>query len=762
MNFASPDYPVFLTAVFLIYALTRLGGARGRWARIARMVLLGDIAFTLISKDPNALWDPLGGALLRLAQYADSSDVVPAWPVTTLATRWAIGLAVVFGAIELGRRAGGWIGSDRGQALIARGFVLALALLGTAVIVTWQLGRLGKLDAIVGSGGHLFVLALLGIAIGAAQVDAFRPLGRMLVLFVASGLFYQVWASSKYGAYRYMLVLLLATFTLDYYLALWIDRAKTQTARRVLLIVSLVSNLGILFAFKYTDFFIHDVVEPGVAFANAHLDSHLRQPHLPWLHLILPAGISFHTFQSLSYTIDVYRRQLKPTRSVLQFSTFVLFFPQLVAGPIVRAQDLLPQLGDLPALDLEKATIGLFRIVIGLFKKLAIADALAMAIVLRVFADPSHFSTVEVIAGVVGFALQIYTDFSAYSDIAIGSAAVLGFTLPENFRTPYRSANLQEFWRRWHISLSTWLRDYLYITLGGSRGAAWRTYVNLSLTMLIGGLWHGPGWTYVVWGALHGFGLAVTRYFQRRTAADPDRALYLVVVCFGIATAGYALQQLVLPDDIGVWPQLIVVWLYATPLWAVLTAWLGADQVALDPVAPTASAERLATALRCAMCGAFLGVLAVLQWGEDWTWIPAALAVWALALAADIVERGARVAFVPAAVAVARRGLAVILVFSYVCLAWIFFRATSFDNALDVLRQIAAGEPGHANAGPIVMMLLTIGVLAHFFADGSFRWLRERFCALPAIAQGAVLCGAALVLRELAHPKVVPFIYFEY
>ncbi len=762
MNFASPDYPVFLTAVFLIYALTRLGGARGRWARIGVMVLLGDIAFTLISRDPNALWDPLGGALLRLAQAFDSSDVTPAWTLG-LVGRWTIGLALLLGAIASGRRAGAWAGSERGQKVIARSFVAALVVLVVAVISTMAIGRLDLVDSRFASYGHLLVLAILGVAIGAAQEDASRPLGRVLVLFVASGLFYQAWASSKSGGYRYLLALLLATFSLDYYLALWIDAAKTQAARRALMIASLVSNLGILFAFKYTDFFMHDVIEDGVAFANAHLGAHVHQPHYPWLHLILPAGISFHTFQSLSYTIDVYRRQLKPTRSILQFSTFVLFFPQLVAGPIVRAQDLLPQLADFPALELEKATVGLFRIVIGLFKKLAIADALAMAIVLRVFADPSHFTMLEIIAGVVGFALQIYTDFSAYSDIAIGSAAILGFTLPENFRTPYRSANLQEFWRRWHITLSTWLRDYLYITLGGSRGAAWRTYLNLSLTMLIGGLWHGPRWTYVVWGALHGFGLAVTRYFQRRTATDPDRAPHLVLACLGIALGGFALQRFALPADLGVWAQLVVVWLYATPLWAVLTAWLGADRVGPDAaVATTGTAAVVATVLRWTMCAMFLATLAALQWAAAWTWIPAAVVVWALALAADIVERAASVDLVPAAVAVVRRGLAVVLVFAYVCLAWIFFRATSFDNALDVLRQIAAGETGHANAGPIVMMLLTIGLLAHFFADGSFRWLRERFCALPAIAQGAVLCGAALVLRELAHPKVVPFIYFEY
>jgi len=272
------------------------------------------------------------------------------------------------------------------------------------------------------------------------------------------------------GPYRYLLALLLGTIVLDYYLGLWIERTEAPGRRKALVIVSLCSNLGILFFFKYADFFTHDVL-------------HLRVSRL---HLILPAGISFHTFQSLSYTIDVYRKQLRATRSVIQFATFVLFFPQLVAGPIVRAQDLLPQLAELPALELERASAGLFRIVVGLFKKIALADTLALALVDRVFEAPERFSAIEVVAGVYAYALQIYLDFSAYSDIAIGSAQVLGFTLPENFRTPYRSANLQEFWRRWHISLSTWLRDYLYITLGGNQGAPWWTYIKRIATRVIG------------------------------------------------------------------------------------------------------------------------------------------------------------------------------------------------------------------------------------------------------------------------------------
>src|SRR5215468_10024501 len=532
MLFSSPDYPLFLIAVFFLYALARWGGPAMAWARICVMVLLGDVVFALVAKDPDALWDPIGGVLLRLAAGAGAAGTGGSPPIGTLVVHWAIGGAVLLAALAVGRRAAGWIASDAGQAWIARGLVTVLAAVGATVALAWRADALDPTTAAIASHGHLVVLAVLGVGIGATREPAHRPLGRVVILFVASALFYQAWAASMPGPYRYLLALLLGTIVLDYYLGIWIERCEAPARRRALVIVSLCSNLGVLVFFKYTDFFAQDV-----------LHFHVRR-----LHLILPAGISFHTFQSLSYTIDVYRRKLRATRSVVSFATFVLFFPQLVAGPIVRAQDLLPQLTELPALELEAATAGLFRIVVGLFKKIALADTLALALVDRVFEAPEHFSAVEVIAGVYGYALQIYPDFSAYSDTAISSAQVLGFALPENFRTPYRSANLQEFWRRWHISLSTWLRDYLYITLGGSQGPPWRTYLNLILTMVLGGLWHGASWAFVVWGALHGFGLAVTRYFQRRTGpgGDEREARRLLVGCAAIAAIGLAFQRAVL------------------------------------------------------------------------------------------------------------------------------------------------------------------------------------------------------------------------
>jgi len=729
MLFSNPDYPLFLIAVFFLYALSRFGGVRGRWARIAIMILLGDLMFLLIAKDPDLLWDPLGNVVFRLAGNYYSDAALP-WPLATMVVHWAVGIAVIAAAVGIGIRAGGWLQSERGQRRVALGLVIAVLGTGATVWIAWQQAALADVTAAIGAHGHLVVLAILGIGIGAAQVESNRTLGRLVVLFVASGLFYQAWAVAMPGPYKYLLALLLFTIVLDYYLAIWIEKAEAPLARKALVIVSLCSNLGILFFFKYAFF--------------AGLTSHA---------LILPAGISFHTFQSLSYTIDVYRKQLRATRSPIQFATFVLFFPQLVAGPIVRAQELLPQLADLPMLELEKATRGLYRIVVGLFKKIALADTLAISIVDRVFDTPGHFTSIEVLAGVYGYALQIYLDFSAYSDIAIGSAQVLGFELPENFRTPYRSANLQEFWRRWHISLSTWLRDYLYVTLGGSRGAPWRTYLNLSLTMLLGGLWHGASWTFVVWGGLHGFGLAVTRFFQRHVDKDPRTARAMIVWCGAVALGGVAILRFTQWDD--TWSVLAFAWVTLTPLWAVLTAWL--SHVEWTPVPPVVTRQFSVEALRVASCVAGAGVLVALQYGEPVTWIALVALAWGLAVAADIEDGG-----LPPIWVVVRRALAVVLTVNYVCLAWIFFRAPTFDGALAVLRQLADGSWGYANVTPLVQAALLVGLACHFWADGTFRWMRDRFVVAPPIVQGLVLAVAALVLRELSHAKLVKFIYFEF
>jgi len=297
----------------------------------------------------------------------------------------------------------------------------------------------------------------------------------------------------------YFLLLVFST-VVEFHFGKWIADTPNQRTRKLLLLLSLCVNLGMLFYFKYTNFFI--------ASFNAATGS-----QFPLLHILLPVGISFYTFQTLSYTIDVYKGQIKPLRNILDFAFFVSFFPQLVAGPIVRASDFIPQIHRRLFISRPEMGRAVLLIAAGLFKKAVISDYISINFVDRIFDNPTLYSGIENLLGVYGYALQIYCDFSGYSDIAIGIALLLGFTLPPNFLSPYQSTSVTEFWRRWHISLSSWLRDYLYIPLGGNRKGVLRQYLNLFLTMLLGGLWHGASWQFVVWGALHGAMLAAEKLF---------------------------------------------------------------------------------------------------------------------------------------------------------------------------------------------------------------------------------------------------------
>ena len=296
--------------------------------------------------------------------------------------------------------------------------------------------------------------------------------------------------------------ILLVSSVIDYGLSLFLHKEKSDLKRRLFLILSLISNLGLLAYFKYTNFFIDNI--NGVFSSN-----------LPFYDIILPVGISFYTFQTLSYTIDVYRKELEPTKKFTDFLFFVSFFPQLVAGPIVRAKDFIPQIYKQLKLSTKDFNYALFLIIGGLIKKAIISDYIAINFVDRVFDNPNLYTPIENLLASYGYALQIYCDFSGYSDIAIGLALLMGFRLPPNFLSPYKSKSITEFWRRWHISLSSWLKDYLYISLGGNRKGQIRTYINLFLTMLLGGLWHGASWKFVLWGVFHGLALAVERFFGK-------------------------------------------------------------------------------------------------------------------------------------------------------------------------------------------------------------------------------------------------------
>jgi D-alanyl-lipoteichoic acid acyltransferase DltB (MBOAT superfamily) len=402
-----------------------------------------------------------------------------------------------------------------------------------------------------------------------------------------------------------------------------------QQSRRAWLALSLTTNLGLLGTFKYFNFFSGSVADVLNIFGL-----HVSAPHLD---VLLPVGISFYTFESLSYTIDVYRGTLPPARSFSRFACFITFFPHLVAGPIVRAADFLPQLDKTPRLTASDVGEGMFLIATGLIKKVVFADYLAVNLIDRVFDDPSAYSSAEVMIGLYAYTLQIFCDFSGYTDVARGSGMLFGLHLPENFDRPYLAKSPAEFWRRWHMTLSTWLRDYLYFPLGGSKVPPARAYFNLFLTVALVGLWHGAAWTFVLYGCLHGSAMVIHRFFYRRsnrTAFSVDSLPMTVLKIFGTL--------------------------------------------------------------------------------------------------------------------------------HFVVLSRIFFRASSFENAKEVMRQLAEGSTAVFHITGSVWALLLFGYFAHFTPKGLFEGIRQGFVRLPAPAQGAVLAGVAGGLMLVATENVVPYIYFQF
>jgi alginate O-acetyltransferase complex protein AlgI len=314
-----------------------------------------------------------------------------------------------------------------------------------------------------------------------------------------------------YGWWDWRFLILMAGSTLvDYLVARKIAATSDQRTRRLLLLFSLVLNFSFLGVFKYFNFFVDSAAHLAALFG-------LKQIPVSLWRILLPPGISFYTFQEVAYIVDVYHRKLEPAKSLVDYALFISLFPHLIAGPIQRPSHLLPQVQKPRAWDSPKAFDGLILILEGLFRKVVIADNCALIANAAFNGSFGGPNTMTVLLGTYAFAWQIYGDFSGYSNIARGSAQLLGFHFMVNFRQPYLAESLQDFWRRWHISLSTWLRDYLYIPLGGNRLGNLRTYLNLMLTMLLGGLWHGANWTFVVWGGIHGVGLAIERLFTGRS-----------------------------------------------------------------------------------------------------------------------------------------------------------------------------------------------------------------------------------------------------
>jgi alginate O-acetyltransferase complex protein AlgI len=463
-----------------------------------------------------------------------------------------------------------------------------------------------------------FLLFFLVVAAAMAVLDR-RFSAKKTVLVIASYYFYAQWD------WRFCFLLASST-TLSYLAGRLIGAAADRRRQRLILGMAVALHLGLLGVFKYLDFFLLSANELARLLGLEH--------ELPFFEILLPVGISFFTFHGISYVTDVYRGDAAVCRNPLDMALYMSFFPQLVAGPIVRAAYFLPQLA-CPSGEPIPIAPALLLIAGGLFKKVVIANYLATGLVDPVFAAPTSYGAPDLVFAAYGYAVQIYCDFSAYSDIAIALAALLGFRFPANFNQPYRAERLREFWQRWHISLSTWLRDYLYKPLGGNRHGRLKTYRNLLLTMLLGGIWHGAGWKFVAWGALHGGGLAVERMIE---------------------------------------------------------PWLG---------------------------------------------------------------RHSR--------SPAGRIISTVIVFHFVCVGWIFFRAEDFDVARLYLAGFGAGwRDGVQQAGPFMVALIAIGMAGQFTSGTLFERPAAALGRMPVWGIGATAGIVIAAINALGPEGVAPFIYFRF
>jgi D-alanyl-lipoteichoic acid acyltransferase DltB (MBOAT superfamily) len=463
-----------------------------------------------------------------------------------------------------------------------------------------------------------FLVFYLSVAAAMALLDG-RFAAKKALLVLASYFFYAQW--------NWRFCSLLAFSTAVSYAAGRLIAASTDSRRkRAALAAGVTIHLGLLGVFKYFDFFIVSANQLAQLLGLAS--------ELPFFEIILPVGISFYTFHGISYIADVYRGEVPVCRRPIDMLLYMSFFPQLVAGPIVRAAYFLPQL-EAPAVEPIPLAAALILIVSGLFKKVVIASYLATELVDPVFAAPTSYGAPDLVFAVYGYAVQIYCDFSAYSDMAIGLAALLGFRFPPNFAQPYRAQRLREFWQRWNISLSFWLRDYLYKPLGGNRTGRLKTYRNLLITMLLGGIWHGAGWKFVMWGALHGGGLAIERMLEPLIGRRPT-----------------------------------------------------------------------------SLTGQVAGT---------------------------------------------------VLVFHFVCLAWVFFRAEDFDVAWLYLCGLGSGwTAGLQQAHPFTVALILLGLIGQFTSPALFERSADALGRLPNWAQGSLAGIVAAAINAVGPEGIAPFIYFQF
>jgi D-alanyl-lipoteichoic acid acyltransferase DltB (MBOAT superfamily) len=542
-----------------------------------------------------------------------------------------------------------------------------------------------------------------------------------------------------YGAADWRFVPLLAGSTVvNHFFARRIYHA-TGPVKRTWTVAAVTTNLAVLAWFKY------------IGFLSLSLQSGLRfvgiGARVPLPEVLLPVGISFFTFQALSYVIDTYRGKIEPV-SLLEFGVYLSFFPHLVAGPIVRATEFLPQIKEKISprhVDVGKA---FWLISLGLFKKVVIASYLGTYAADPLFGFPRQHAGFEALFGVYAYAIQIYADFSGYTDIAIGLALLLGIEFPQNFNAPYAAASLQDFWRRWHMTLSRWLRDYVYIPLGGSRKGRARTYVNLMITMLLGGLWHGAAWTFVAWGGLHGAGLAFERWRGERPTPDPPVPKALDRENGPLPEPAPPSEPEPAPVEPAARPRKVVI--LARDV-IVARAKLPLRAPAPVPVAPpngNADDDPTRPLSRAAVAQA--------------TGRPAPGAGFRrLDAGAPPASNGGPPA-TPALSPRARLWVGRLITFHVVCLAWIFFRATSFHNAIEVLGRIATLSGRHQHLNWKVVAVVVAALAIQVGPRGFGARLQVLFSRCSFWVQALVLAAMLTLIDLLGPAGVAPFIYFRF
>lgn len=565
-----------------------------------------------------------------------------------------------------------------------------------------------------------FPVVLLGSWLLMPHPRAWKP------FIVAVSLLFFAYADWRWAA------LIVVSIVLNQVGATFIDAVTEQRRRKVAMVVVVAADLGLLGVFKYLGFFV-DSVNEALATINLGLP-------LPLLSVALPIGISFFTLQAIGYVVDVYRR-VTPVATTWDYAVFATFFPHAVAGPILRAREFMPQLSRPRDPRKVAAVPALLMIIGGLAKKVVLADLLATRLVDPAFANPATHSAIDSGLAILGYAAQIYCDFSAYTDIAIGTAMLLGFQLPPNFNRPYSAASLRDFWRRWHMTLTRWMRDYVYVPMGGDRCGDRRLYLNVAITVMLAGLWHGAAVTFLVWSGLHALGLAAERWLSRRRTQ--------------LARTGFAAQRVRVPA--------------AAPAFRDGRSRRGEIDLRTSVSIPAAVAasthlrsatSRVTTDSRRGIAGAARAI----DGGRTWVRGPLEAARRNLAVANQRLD-GSRDLLSGIADEVAVRDwprwARQLSTFTIVALAWVFFRATSLSDAFKVLARLATGWSAPTTlATPFVIVLVVAGLGVQFVRAGVWCNLERTFGRLPIWVQGLALGVVLVLLAALAGPqRSLPFIF---